>query len=122
MIHGIQNMNATNIAYLLWKQDYAKISKVTTMPYLMNNKIYVIAYVTINEWADSERAYKIIQQLKNNETIKIDIDDDNQWELSTNTHNNGDITLLSYTTIIPNDFYEEEETLIPEFANKLIEG
>lgn len=87
----------------------------------MNNTIYTIAYITINEWADSERAYKIIKQLKNNETTKIDIDDDNKWELSVNTHNTGDIMLLSYTTIIPTDFYDELENKMNdmEFINSI---
>jgi hypothetical protein len=104
-------VNAQYIAKQLWTQDIAKTSRITLVPYLCHDEIHQIAYVEIAMWADSEKAYKMIQQLKSNDDVNIVINDNQSWQARINIHNSGNLDMYAYTTTIPNNFYETDDEL-----------
>jgi hypothetical protein len=105
--------DARVIAKQLWEQDIAQIRTITIVPYLSQNMVHHIAYVSIEMWADSEKAYDIIQQLKTTGEVTIQ-----EWQLRINTHNEGEINVFSYTTVIPKDFYDIIDEYMPlDFEN-----
>ena len=94
------------IANVFWNRNIAQVSDITLIPYLKNNDVYNIAYVTISSWCDSEVAYNFIQRLKqpSKETRLVHYDD-LWWSVQINTHNNGNINAGTYTvTFMPEYF------------------
>jgi hypothetical protein len=80
------------IANVFWRQNIAKVSTITLIPYLNNSKICRIAYINIAQWCDSEAAYNFIQRLKDSsKEARIVHNDDEWWPVQINTHNNGEI-------------------------------
>lgn len=106
--------DARAIAKQLWEQDIAQIRTITIVPYLSKNMVHHIAYVSIEMWADSEKAYNIIQQLKTTGEIRVQ-----EWQLRINTHNKDELNVLSYTTVIPQDFYDTIDEFVElDFENE----
>lgn len=91
MIHGVEeHITQDYIASVFWKNKLAKVSSVTLMPYLKNNKIYQLAYITVGEWCDNESTYNFIKRLKNDIVeARVIYEDDNWWSVELNNHNNG---------------------------------
>lgn len=108
------------IANVFWKQLIAQVGIITLLTYTRNKIIYSMAYITIDEWHDSENAYNFIQRLKNpNIETRLVHSEDNWWNVYINTNNKYNnyklITGLDTTTIF-NTYYfksrvEEEDEL-----------
>ena len=98
------------IANVFWRQHIAKVSSITLMPYLKNGGIYNIAYISIDEWCDSEASYNFINRLKvpSNEARLVHYDDD-WWPVEINTHNDGNMNVGSYTKTFTPDYFEYKE-------------
>jgi hypothetical protein len=97
------------IANVFWKQLIAQVGIITLLTYTRNKIIYSMAYITIDEWHDSENAYNFIQRLKNpNIETRLVHSEDNWWTVYINTNNNYNgyklITGLDTTTIF-NTYY-----------------
>ena len=106
MISDIESKFSSEfIANLFWRQHIAEVSSITIMPYLKDDKVYKIAYITIREWCDSEIAYNFMCRLKNNGEAKIIYDDEKAWSVKMNTHNNGNILLENFTKIFNRKYY-----------------
>jgi hypothetical protein len=110
------------IANVFWRQLIAQVGIITLLTYSRNNNIYSMAYVTIDEWHDSENAYNFIQRLKNpNMEARLVYSEDNWWNVYINTNNNYNnyklITGLDTTTIFNTYYfksrveYEEDDEL-----------
>lgn len=92
--------NHEYIANVFWVQNLAKVHSITLVPYLKNSEIYNIAYITIEQWCDSEAAYNFIQRLKKPEKeARIVYHEDYWWLVELNTHNDGKMFLGAYTVV-----------------------
>lgn len=97
--------NHEYIANVFWNQNLAKVRSITLIPYLKNSEIYNIAYITIEQWCDSEAAYNFIQRLKNPEReARIVHHEDYWWLVELNTHNDGKMFVGTYTVVF-NSYY-----------------
>jgi len=94
------------IANVFWRQQIAKVSAITLIPYFKNYKVYYIAYITIDQWCDNEAAYNFIKRLlvPSNEARIIHCGD-NWWPVQINTHNNGEIYFSTYTMIFNSNYF-----------------
>jgi len=108
MITSVENLyTAEYIANAFWNNHIAKVSKITLIPYLKNSEIYNVAYITIQQWGESEAAYNFIQRINQPDGEARLVHHDEEWfPVQLNTHNNGDLEVGDYTTIIPNQYYE----------------
>jgi hypothetical protein len=98
------------IANVFWRQDIAKVSSITLIPYIKNSEIYSVAYINIDEWCATESAYNFIQRLKNpNQEARIVHHDDEWWPIQLNTHNNGNIAVGSYTVSFDASYFVKSE-------------
>jgi len=98
------------IANVFWRQNIAKVSTITLIPYLNNSKICRIAYINIAQWCDSEAAYNFIQRLKDSsKEARIVHNDDEWWPVQINTHNNGEIYVGFYTIAFPSSYFVRSE-------------
>lgn len=96
---------AEYIANVFWRQLIAQVGIITLLTYTKNNNVYSMAYITIDEWHDSENAYNFIQRLKNpNVEARIVHSEDYWWPVYINTHNNHHKFVGADTTIF-NTFY-----------------
>jgi len=107
----IQNIEAgitaKFVAQTLFRQGYAETKAITLIPYLKNGVVYKTAYVDIANWADSEVAYNFIKRLNNDALeARICYSDDDWWVVTTNTHNQGNINLYSYSTQFPSGYFQ----------------
>ena len=100
-------IRASLIAREFWQQDVAKVSSITMIPYMFDVDIFYTAYIKIDTWMDSEKAYDFIRDLQNNDArIKLSV---SLYRVQTNTHNNGNLLLDNYTTQFADSFYEPVE-------------
>ena len=108
MITSVEDQyTAEYIANSFWRNNIAKVSKITLIPYLKNSEIRNVAYIVVSQWCESEAAYNFIQRLKQPEGEARIVHHDEDWfPVQLNTHNNGDLEVGNYTTIIPNQYYE----------------
>ena len=108
MITCLENLyTAEYIANAFWNNHIAKVSKITLIPYLKNSEIYNVAYITVQQWGESEAAYNFIQRINQPDGEARLVHHDEEWfPVQLNTHNNGDLEVGDYTTIIPNQYYE----------------
>lgn len=98
------------IANVFWRQDIAKVSSITLIPYIKNSEIYNVAYISIDEWCESESAYNFIQRLKNpNQEARIVHFEDSWWPVQMNTHNNGELNVGDYTVSFESDYWVKNE-------------
>ena len=51
------------IADIFLKQNLAKISDVTLIPYWRNGVVVYVGFITILEWLDTENSYNFIKKL-----------------------------------------------------------
>lgn len=98
------------IANVFWRQDIAKVSNITLIPYIKNTDIYSIAYINIAEWCASEAAYNFIHRLKNpTKEARIVHHEENWWPVEINTHNNGEIQVGSYTVSFDSNYWVKDK-------------
>jgi hypothetical protein len=98
------------IANVFWRQNIAKVSTITLIPYLNNSEICSIAYINIDQWCDSEASYNFIQRLKDSsKEARIVHHDDEWWPVQINTHNNGEIYVGFYTLAFPSSYFVRSE-------------
>ena len=124
VIYGVSgDYTAEKIARDLWTHGIAQVSMITRIPYLLNNEVFFVAYVDIAIWADSERAYDIIQHLRQQDKIDVVVNNRN-WTIKPNTHNDGSQMVFGFTTHIPAAFYveEDDELLMPRRLDFEAEG
>ena len=96
---------AEYIANVFWKQLIAQVGIITLLTYVKNNNVYSTAYITIDEWHDTENAYNFIQRLKNpNLEARIIHSEDNWWPVYINRYTNYRQITGADTTIF-NTFY-----------------
>lgn len=101
------------IANVFWRQDIAKVSNITLIPYIKNSEIYNIAYINIDEWCSTEAAYNFINRVKNPEReARIVHCADNWWVIEINTHNNGDLIVGDYTVSFNAAYWVKKEVSI----------
>ena len=97
------------IANVFWRQNIAKVSSITLIPYLKNSENYSIAYIAIDEWCASEVAYNFINRLKDtSKEARLVHSVDDWWPVEINTHNNGDIWLGAYTVVFTSDYFVKD--------------
>jgi hypothetical protein len=86
------------IANVFWNQRIARVRSITLIPYLKNDIVCSIAYITIEQWGDSEASYNFIQRLKDDtKEARIIHRDEEWWLVKPNTHNDGEIMAGEYT-------------------------
>lgn len=94
------------IANVFYRQNIAKVSNITLIPYIKNTQIYSIAYISISEWCDSESAYNLIKRLNNtSKETRIIHNDDDWWSVHINTHNNGTMNVGDYTLSFNSEYF-----------------
>ena len=88
MIFRIQpQYTAEYIANVFWKHRIAQVKSITLFPYLQGSNVYQRAYITIDNWSDSEVAYNFIQRLKQkSKPTRIVYKDDLWWPVKINTN------------------------------------
>lgn len=95
------------IANVFWRQDIAKVSSITLIPYIKKSEIYSIAYINIAEWCDTEVAFNFIHRLKNEDReCRIIHHNDEWWPVQLNTHNNGEINVGNYTVVFDSTYFK----------------
>lgn len=98
---------AEYIANVFWRQLIAQVGIITLLTYVKNNHIYSMAYITIDEWHDTENAYNFIQRLKNpNLETRIVHSEDNWWPVYISNYIN------------PREFIGPEKTIFNTFYFK----
>ena len=111
------------VAETFWKQNIAKISDVTLIPYWRNEEVVYVGFITVQEWMDTENAYNFIKKLDNsNKEARIVYDVDDWWVIQLNTINQGNFTVENYTMYFTyvSDFEEfEEEIIVPVIAREI---
>lgn len=117
--------SAGYMAAVFWKQNIAKVSSITLIPYLKNGKIAQMAYVDIANWCDSEAAYNFLQRLKMPEgeaRIHYNMFDENWWAVQINTHYNGQLLLGSYTeTFHHSAFNSETQDMSLDMSQEMVD-
>jgi hypothetical protein len=110
MISCIESQyTAEYIANIFWKQNIAKVSNITLIPYLKDTEMYSVAYISIDQWCESEAAYNFIQRLKHSEReARIVHHADDWWPVEFNTHNNGNLEVGNYTIWFPSSYFVKE--------------
>jgi hypothetical protein len=90
---------ADHIAFTLLTKEICHVSSITLIPQIYDAEIYNIAYIDIYSYCDTEAAYEFILYIKNG-VFKLlhDNDHDNIWDFQINTHNNGLLSIGSFTT------------------------
>lgn len=98
------------IANVFWRQDIAKVSSITLIPYIKNSEMYSIAYINIDEWCETEAAYNFIKRLKSVEKeARLVYHEDSWWPIQINTHNNGELSVGDYTVSFESDYWVKNE-------------
>jgi len=107
MIASVESQYTSEyIANVFWRNDIAKVSKITLIPYLKNSQIYNIAYITIEKWCETEPAYNFIKYLNSPENEARIIHNDDDWfPVQLNTHNNGELEVGEYTTTFSDSYF-----------------
>ena len=117
--------SAGYMAAVFWKQNIAKVSSITLIPYLKNGKIAQMAYIDIANWCDSEAAYNFLQRLKMPEgeaRIHYNLFDENWWAVQINTHYNGQLLLGSYTeTFHQSAFNTETQDMSQDMYQEMVD-
>lgn len=123
MIMSVEpEFNHYYIADMFWKQNIAKVSLVTLVPYLKNNELYNIAYITIGEWFDNIIAYNFMEKLmKEDGEARLIYEGDNWWPVQINRHNDGTITVGDYTVQFTNNYFDRYEQNAADIENALNE-
>lgn len=113
MIQCIESTyTAEYIANVLWNQHIARVSNITLIPYLKNTEIYNLAYISVDEWCESETAYNFVQRIySSNKEARLVHQDDDWWPVELNTHNNGNIVVGDYTTSFNKDYFFKKSFL-----------
>jgi hypothetical protein len=96
--------DAEYIVKIFWEKEIAMLNSVTLVPQITNQDITNVAYITIDEYCETETAYEFICRIKEDCYIILD-DIDNYWILEKNVHNNGDFYLESFTKIFNKNYY-----------------
>ena len=100
------------VAQTFLKQNIAKISDVTLIPYWRNEEVVYVGFITVQEWMDTENAYNFIKKLGNSgKEARIVYDVDYWWVIQLNTVNEGNFTVENYTMYFTyaSDFDEFED-------------
>lgn len=121
MILDVEPMyNQHYIAGLFWKQHIAKVKSITLIPYLKNNEILNMAYITIDEWCNNIIAHNFICRLNDEDKeARIVYEGDNWWPIKINTHNNGEMDVGDYTVKFTKDYFENLEMNIKLYTKAL---
>jgi hypothetical protein len=86
-----------------WNQEIAKINNIYLFPYRKGNEYFNIAYISVDQWCDTEAAYNFIQRLKSsNRETRIVHHDDEWWCVQINT--NYDRVIMS--DLVSDNYYE----------------
>ena len=113
MIKNIESQyNAEYIANYFWTNEIAKVSSITLIPYILNEKILQIAYIEIDSFCDTEAASVFIYNMTEVETYIISHAEPleaNIWVLEHNTHNEGELCVGNFTTKFQADFFQTYE-------------
>ena len=103
------------IANVFWNQRIAKVSSVTLLPFI-NSKEYNVAYISVDEWCDSEVSYNFIKRLNNtNVETRVIYNDDNWWTVyrcSEMRHCFTGKTITFNSSYFEKDAVEEEKYLL----------
>ena len=112
--------SAEYIATVLWELNIAQVNMITMLPYLRDNMVFNIAYISIEFWCDSEVAFNFINRLKDPlKEVRLIHNSDDWWNVEINTHNSGSINLYPYqgtkkfdrTFFIKDTNYNEKEII-----------
>lgn len=107
--------NAEYIANVFWRQNIAKVNSIVLIPYSKNGVSFQMAYVSIEQWAETESAYNFLQRLKtrNDKETRIIHRDDSWWTVEGYKHSLGphEYTHQQLTTF--NDSFYEKECFVP---------
>jgi hypothetical protein len=107
--------SAGYIASVFWKQNIAKVSSITIIPYLKNNKVAQMVYIDIANWCDNEAAYNFIRRLKMPEgeaRIQYNTFNEKWWAVQINTHYIGQLLLGVYTEVFPQCIFDNEKQVM----------
>ena len=99
------------VANTFLKQNLAKISDVTLIPYWRNGVVVYVGFITILEWFDTENSYNFIQKLNNpSKETRMVYDDDDWWVIQLNTGDECNFAVENYTVYFsyPTDFELED--------------
>ena len=99
------------VADIFLKQNLAKISDITLIPYWRNSVVVYVGFITIMEWFDTENSYNFIQKLKNpSKETRMIYDDDDWWVIQLNTGDECNFAVENYTVYFsyPTDFELED--------------
>lgn len=123
MIMNVEtHFNHNFIADLFWRQNIAKVSLVTLVPYLKNEEVFYIAYITIGEWFNNIIAYNFMEKLMKEEgEARLIYEDENWWPVQINRHNDGTITVGAYTVQFTNNYFDRYEQEVADIENALNE-
>ena len=113
MIRGLENQyNAEYIANYFWKNEIAKVSSVTILPYILDGIISNIAYIEIDNYCESESAAEFIRNITGVVPYMVahaEPEEENIWILEHNTHNDGVLCVGNFTTMFSQDFFEVKD-------------
>lgn len=98
------------IANVFWNLHIAKVSNITLIPFInKQSEICNIAYIKVNQWCESEAAYNFIRRLNApDKEARIVHREYKWWPVQINTHNNGDISVGTYTVQFDSAYFERE--------------
>jgi len=100
------------VANTFWKQNIAKISDITLIPYWRNGVVVYVGFITVQEWLDTENSYNFIKKLNDpSRETRMVYDDDDWWVIQLNTSNESNFTFENYTVYFsyPTDFELEDD-------------
>lgn len=126
------HLDAEYIANYFWKNNIAKVSAITIIPYEAEdpvlNDIHCdtgTAYIKIDSFCDTEAAKDFIYHMTGTSGYVCPHampEEDHTWCIKPNTHNDGNMRFEKYTTEFGPAFFEDHDEDYPETNYRPIQG
>jgi hypothetical protein len=113
MIRDLESQyNAEYIANVFWGKCIARVSSITLIPYIIDDKITNTAYVEIDSFCETEEGRNCAKAMTFCDGMMIGHatpNEDNIWVIEPNTHYPGELCVGNFTTKFAADFFESKE-------------
>jgi hypothetical protein len=113
MIRDLESQyNAEYIANVFWSKCIARVSSITLIPYIIDDKITNTAYVEIDSFCETEEGRNCAKALTLCDGMMFGHavpEEENIWVFEPNTHYQGELCVGSFTTKFAADFFEPKE-------------
>lgn len=104
--------NAEYIANVFWSKGIAKVSSITLIPYIIDDKIMHTAYVEVDSFCETEEGKNFIKAMTECDGMMFlhaAPEEENIWVFEPNTHYPGELCVGNFTTKFEAEFFASKE-------------